>query len=84
LTAPSIILTFGNVPTRLASWISEKLGDIFYGVYLYQFPIQVMVWIALLPRMGCSGWRSGSPPLPAAAQERASPRARARTLGRSC
>src|SRR5262249_43163613 len=54
LTVPSIVLALGNVPTRLASWISQNLGDISYGVYLYHFPLQVVVWIALLPRMGWS------------------------------
>lgn len=39
-TLPFIIILFGLIPIPYISNISEKIGDLSYGIYIYAFPIQ--------------------------------------------
>ncbi|MBP6145473.1 MAG: acyltransferase [Sediminibacterium sp.] len=40
---PFVILYIGQMKSKAANWVHQKLGDPSYGIYLYAFPIQQLI-----------------------------------------
>ena len=46
---PFVILYIGQMKSKVANWVHQKLGDPSYGIYLYAFPIQQFIVYFLKP-----------------------------------
>ncbi len=52
LAIPIAAITIARMPSRASRWLTERLGDLSYGIYLYHYPVLVMVWMTLWPATG--------------------------------
>jgi len=49
---PIATITAARIPSRASRWLTERFGDLSYGVYLYHYPVLVIVWMTLWPAIG--------------------------------
>jgi peptidoglycan/LPS O-acetylase OafA/YrhL len=49
---PIATITAARIPSRASRWLTERCGDLSYGVYLYHYPVLVMVWLTSWPAIG--------------------------------
>jgi peptidoglycan/LPS O-acetylase OafA/YrhL len=54
VAVPIATITFGQIPSAANRLLISHVGDISYGVYVYHFPIQVIIWSVMYPVFG--GW----------------------------
>jgi peptidoglycan/LPS O-acetylase OafA/YrhL len=52
LGVPLLVIALGRRASALSALLTDRVGDISYGVYIYHFAIQVIVWVYLLDTIG--------------------------------